>query len=412
VGNEEEIDAREIPQAARFQAMAGLRIVVAGLIVVFHAASSGAGTGLDADAGVGALFSLLDVGVPIFFVLSGFLLYRPMVQARLTGTPRKSMGRYGWHRFRRIAPPYWVVLFTAAALGYAELGTGNQPWRVAFFLQIYDPILFTAGLVVAWSLCTEVAFYVYLPVHDRIMSRSKGAPGKRALDEWVACGVLFAISLAFKIWMYSTGELSRSAYLPRYIDCFAVGMAFAILSVVESNRRGSGWIFDTVRKLGALPWAAAAGLIFLLSLYTFPAFPQAPNAWEGTGRDLVKLLVAALVVLPLVVDREAEAPLGAFLAHRSLRFWGELSFGVFLIHLPLMTWIQEQMDQPAELLPTLWLAAVTLAASSALALVLYFVVERPLLRFEPFSGRASERRRARKGATDVVADEQPEGQLS
>jgi peptidoglycan/LPS O-acetylase OafA/YrhL len=412
VGNEEEIDAREIPQAARFQAMAGLRIVVAGLIVVFHAASSGAGTGLDADAGVGAIFSLLDVGVPIFFVLSGFLLYRPMVQARLTGTPRKSMGRYGWHRFRRIAPAYWVVLFTAAALGHAELGTGSQPWRIAGFLQIYDPILFTAGLVVAWSLCTEVAFYVYLPVHDRVLSRSKGSPAKRALGEWVACGVLILISLVFKIWMYGSGELSRSAYLPRYIDAFAVGMAFAILSVVESNRRGSGRIFTTVRKLGALPWAAAGGLIFLLSLHTFPAYPDAPAAWESIGRDLVKVVVAGLVVLPLVVDREAEAPLGAFLAQRPLRFWGELSFGVFLIHLPLLGWIQDQMDQPAELLPTLWLAIVAFLASSALALVLYLVVERPMQRLEPFAGPARERRRARKRATGVVADGQPEGQLS
>lgn len=408
----EPTDTQGVPPTARFQAMGGLRIIAAGLIVLFHAASTGGGTGLDNDAGLGALFSLLDVGVPIFFVLSGFLLYRPMVNARLTGTSRKSMGRYAWHRFRRIVPAYWVVLFTVAALGYAELGTGNQPWRIAFFLQIYDPILFTAGLVVAWSLCTEVAFYVYLPFHDRAMSRSKGAPGKRATDEWLACGVLILISLVFKLWMYSSGELSRSAYLPRYIDCFAVGMAFAILSVVESNRRGSGWIFTKVRQLGAIPWAVAAGLLFLLSLYTFPAFPQAPSTWEGTGRDLVKLVIAGLVVLPLVVDREAEAPLGSFLANRPLRFWGELSFGIFLIHLPLMTWIQEQMDQPAELLPTLWLAVVTFAGASALALVLYFVVERPFQRLEPFSGRTRQGRSARKRSKEPAAEGQPEGQLS
>lgn len=403
-------DTEAVAPPGRFQAMNGLRLLAASLIVLFHAASSGSGTGLDADPGLGALFTLFDLGVPIFFVVSGFLLYRPMVAARLTGTNRKSTGRYAWHRFRRIAPAYWVVLFTAAALGRAEMGTGSQPWRIAGFLQIYDPILFTGGLVVAWSLCTEVAFYAYLPFHDRFMSRSKGAPGKQAADEWIACGVLVAIALAFKIWMYSSGELSRSAYLPRYIDAFALGMAFAVLSVVESNRRGSGWIFTTSRKLGVLPWAAAAGLVFLLSLYDFPEFPNAPNTYEGTGRDLAKLVVAGLVVLPIVVDREGRSPLGTFLSHRSVRWWGELTFGIFLIHLPLLGWIQDRWELPAELLPTLWLAVVALLASTVLAGVLYLAVERPFQRLDPFTDGRKVHRPAKERVPDAVGDGHPESQ--
>lgn len=388
-------DTAEVAPAGRFQAMNGLRLLAAALIVLFHAASSGAGTGLDIDNGLGSMFSLFDVGVPIFFVLSGFLLYRPMVASRLTGARRKSVGRYAWHRFRRIVPAYLTVLFIVAQLDRAQMGRGDEPWRIAAFLQIYDPILFTGGLVVAWSLCTEVAFYVYLPIHDLFMRFSKGVPGKRVLDEWVACGALVAISLVFKLWMYSSGELTRSAYLFRFIDAFAIGMALAVLSVAESKRRRPGRLFTLLGKLGGLPWVAAAGLILVLSWYRFPTFPVAPNTLEGTGRDLVKLVVAALLIMPLVADQHGTSPLGRVMSTRAMRWWGELSYGIFLIHLPLLVWLQEELSQPPELLPTLWLGVVALAAATALAAVLYAVVEWPVQHIDPFRGR-------RRGGGDSV----------
>ncbi|QXC60391.1 acyltransferase [Aquihabitans sp. G128] len=388
-------------RAPRFQAMNGLRLLSAVLIVVFHAASSGGGTGLDRDGGIGPLFSLFDLGVPIFFVLSGFLLYRPMVSARLAGTPRKSIGRYAWHRFRRIFPAYWAVLFIAAWRGQAELGTGWQPWRIAALLQVYDSvaIAFGLGLVVAWSLCTEVSFYAYLPIHNLVMRFSKGLPGKRVLDEWIACGVLGAIAVGYKLWLYSGQHVIGFAVLFRFTDAFAVGMALAVLSVAEGQRRQPGRLFALLRNLGALPWAAAAGLILVTSWYRFPPFPEPVSMMEGTGRDLVKVLIAALLVMPLVVDQHGTTPLGKALSTPVLRWWGELTYGIFLIHLPLMSWIQhEHLLLTPELLPTLWLAVISLAASSALAAVLYFVIERPLQHLDPFRGGG---RRKRAGAVDA-----------
>ncbi len=391
-------------RAPRFQAMNGLRLLSAVMIVVFHAASSGGGTGLDRDGGIGPIFSLLDLGVPVFFVLSGFLLYRPMVSKRLVGTRDKSVARYAWHRFRRIYPPYWVVLFIAMWLGQVQLGTGWQPWIVAGLFQVYDPVAisFGLGLVVAWSLCTEVSFYVYLPIHNLIMRFSKGLPGKRVLDEWIACGVLVAIAIGYKLWLYSGQHLIGFAVLLRFIDAFAIGMALAVLSVAESQRRRPGRLFTVLRSLGALPWAAAVGLLLVTSWYKFPPFPEPVGTIEGTGRDLVKVLIAALLVAPLVVDQHGTTPLGKALSTTPLRWWGELTYGIFLIHLPLMGWIQhEHLLLPPELLPTLWLALISLVGSSVLAAVLYFVVERPLQHFDPFRGG---RRRKRSATDDAGAD--------
>jgi len=63
----------------------------------------------------------LDVGVSVFFLISGFLLYRPFVRARLFRAEPPHVLAYGWRRFLRIVPAYWVAL-TVVALWLALPG--------------------------------------------------------------------------------------------------------------------------------------------------------------------------------------------------------------------------------------------------------------------------------------------------
>src|SRR6266545_781306 len=55
----------------------------------------------------------LDVAVPIFFAVSGFLLYRPFLAASLAGRPL-SVRAYAWRRALRIVPAYWIALAAIA----------------------------------------------------------------------------------------------------------------------------------------------------------------------------------------------------------------------------------------------------------------------------------------------------------
>ncbi|MCY0604032.1 acyltransferase family protein, partial [Klebsiella pneumoniae] len=55
----------------------------------------------------------LEIGVPIFFVLSGFLLFLPWVRAAAESTTPPSVRRYAWHHFRRIMPAYWSLVAIA-----------------------------------------------------------------------------------------------------------------------------------------------------------------------------------------------------------------------------------------------------------------------------------------------------------
>ena len=86
---------------SRVSALTGLRAVAALLVVGTHAAFA---TGKLTHGYVGAIYAHLEVGVAIFFVLTGFLLFRPWVRAAAGGSAPPDLSRYARHRVRRILP--------------------------------------------------------------------------------------------------------------------------------------------------------------------------------------------------------------------------------------------------------------------------------------------------------------------
>ena len=89
--------------AHRLPALDALRAVGAAAVIGTHVGFS---TGAISRFEWGGLLARLDVGVAIFFVLSGFLLFRPFAAAVATGADRPSVRRYLWRRALRILPAY------------------------------------------------------------------------------------------------------------------------------------------------------------------------------------------------------------------------------------------------------------------------------------------------------------------
>src|SRR5947208_528324 len=116
------------PAPSRLWEIEGLRAVAAWSIVVFHVWIYSSPTILGWNLGpLTAFVSPLQSGVTLFFVLSGFLLYRPIAAALLDGNPPRSVWRYLRNRALRILPAYWVILFMAVfALRSASLGASGH----------------------------------------------------------------------------------------------------------------------------------------------------------------------------------------------------------------------------------------------------------------------------------------------
>ena len=316
----------------------------------------------------------LDVGVSIFFLISGFVLYRPMVAARLAGRPPLDAEEYGRRRLRRIIPAYWVALVVAGLagasyLGYPKIFAAQGIPAYFGFLQIYSPDTAGGGINVAWTLCVEITFYAFLPLWALLLRRLVPRGGVRS--ELAALAGLFVASCAWQLLaVHSTDAnmfgLSAARWiepLPNFLDQFAVGMALAVASVaLERRRPARAWRWWL---LAALAYVAMSTVIGTKTL--------------SPGTYLLRHQLNTLVALGVLVPAVFAAPERRFLRLAALAFLGTVSYGVYLYHVPVMVrlglWFGLPRT-PASL--ALWLS-VTMVATLILAALSWRFVERPLL---------------------------------
>ena len=226
-------DAMSAPDG-RHAPIDGLRALAAVAVLLTHVAIY---SGLVAAGGTAARYAQrLEVGVAIFFVISGFVLYRPFLLARLEGAGSPAVGRYARRRALRIVPAYWLAL-TVSAVALTLPGVLSARGIVTYygFGQIYSQDTLTGGLVQAWTLCVEVTFYAFLPLWAWAL-RTTGPSERTAIlrREAYALAVLFAASLAWKaafVWSGPADQVVLSPWLhslPAYLDQFALGMGLAL----------------------------------------------------------------------------------------------------------------------------------------------------------------------------------------
>lgn len=371
--------ARDRDATQRFPGGDGLRAIAALSVLLFHAATISGNT----RVGPGRDYFLhLDVGVAVFFVLSGFLLYRPFVLAHLGAAPDPSVWRYLRRRALRIFPAYWLAL-TVTAFVIHDARIANVFDGIVFYglLQIYSGRHAFGGLVQAWSLCTELSFYVFLPVYASAVGRL--AAGRRALAvERLGLVGLYAVSVVFRLYLLESDAHIGYAWLPAYLDMFALGMGLAVASVTAEVHPGRrpGVIARTLGGPPALLWGAAAILFWTLAQLHLPQGFDPITTAQYMERQLLAGLIALLLVSPAVFEPHGGGSVRRLLRSRPLTVLGAISYGIFLWHL---TWLDEASRAAAtaahpatlrDILPIALVATIATAAAS------YVALERPLLR--------------------------------
>jgi peptidoglycan/LPS O-acetylase OafA/YrhL len=328
-------------------------------------------------------FARLDVGVPIFFLISAFLLYRPFVVARLRGEEPPLVGAYAWRRFLRIAPAYWLALCVIGLwLGMPGVFTAAHAPLYFGFAHIYtNATLNVNAMPQAWSLCVEVAFYIFLPVYAALMRR---VPGRGVRAELVGAGLLFAVALAYKLWLYARGPvtseplLSWRVALPEYLDYFAIGIALSALSVADVPAR----LIGVVARRPWACWLAAAVCFVVVSKGIGLTGSVSDHVTEARylARHYLYALIALSLFLPSVFGDPEEGLIRRLLGWPLIRWIGLVSYGAFLYHVAVL----EQLDKwrfgsfANDVSPYVWFP-VALAGSLAIAAVSWYCFERPLL---------------------------------
>jgi len=318
-----------VSKAERVASLTGIRAVAALLVMLTHAAYT---TGNYTHGYVGLMYSRMEIGVPIFFVLSGFLLFGPWVKALESGGPSPSVRRYAWHRVRRIMPAYAVTVI-AAYLLYNFRTAGPNPghtWmgflRNLSLTQIYtDHYLFSylhQGLTQMWSLAVEVAFYVVLPLLAYLLVVMLCRRRWRPVLLLTGLAGLALLTPAWLILVHTTDFLPDGArlWLPTYLSWFIGGMMLAVLQSMGVR----------AYAMASVPLAVACFFIVSTPIGGDPTTSPA-ELREALVKVAFYAVIATLMVAPLALgDRGLYAK---FLASRPMVFLGEISYEIFLIHL-------------------------------------------------------------------------------
>lgn len=391
----------ERPDAARsdaarrtFADFDGFRAIAAVSIVVFHV-SFLSGIGLRHRV-FGLFLARLDVGVPLFFVISGFLLYRPFVAAHLAQRPAPGVRRFLTRRLLRIVPAYWVVFAVVALLGLKSVGGVADVAVYLGFLQIYDSHHLGGGISQAWSLCTEITFYFALPVYGAIVGRlAAGARTTTVLRRELFCvGIVYVVGIGVRAAI-AFGDLRspvdpRLDWLPATMDLFALGMALAIFSAwTDTHGRPLGrWESVLARGTGhlGLCWAAAAGVYVVVATVVFRTadLGRAFTPWQVVARQVLYGIIGVLVIAPGAVGHRPtrRGPARAALRSRPAVAVGVVSYSVYLTHNAVLdAIIRHYRLRPLHIaFPGLLMA--TAAGTVAVSTITYVMVERPAMRIK------------------------------
>ncbi len=355
----------------RLAAVDGLRAVAAISVLAYHAwlytqvrpsASHGGGLG-------DSIVHELRLGLVLFFVLTGFLLFQPWLRSVLDREPAPRLSGYALRRGARILPAYYAALLGSLVLlwGHDAVPGVRLPddpgdvWLFFVFGQNFTESTLLRLNPPMWTLAVEMTFYLALPLLGWLALRLRrhGRAGQLVVP--VAFGVL---GLVYNWKAAAVGDVpeSVSKLLPAVAPYFALGMIGAVLSHGRAPGR-----------------RAVAGLLLLGS-----AAVVADGAWAAWhaqgGSHAVELkiwrddLAAAGFAAIIVAASQARRPL-ALLSARPIAWLGRISYGIYLWHVPMLLWLRIEGLLPSS--PWLALAAVT-GPTLLMAAASFYWIERPL----------------------------------
>ncbi len=333
------------------------------------------------------------VAFVMFFVLSGYLLYRAFARAALRQGEPINVRSYLVRRAARIVPAYYVAILGTLALLWAA---GDVPGRrlvdaaqlPLFFVfgQNYSPDTLLKLNAATWTLAVEVAFYLMLPVIGWLALRwSRGRVGRQAL----LLGALVLAGLAWNAVDYAAGWGPVASHSPpSFLPYFACGMLVALL--VESRRlRGTA----PLGPGASVALVSGAAAVLVLNGWWHATFAHDAVAMEVLADSGAALAFAAIIAALVLGTGTGVRWMGS----RPLAWMGEITYGFYLWHIPLIVCARGLGLLPGGVLSGVMLLPVAIAFGAAS----WYWIERPIMR------RAARLKRAPAEASGVAGPAMP-----
>ena len=307
-----------------------------------------------------------DLGVTIFFFLSGFLI-TTLMRSEFERNGSVNLRHFWLRRAFRILPPFYLVVLIATiiALVLYPPGTVYGPAMTAellFYANYCCGINREApGTSVVWSLAVEEHFYLLFPLLYVAMQKFRIPRQRQAWLLWGLCALVLAWRCVLVIALHSNSGRILIATDTR-MDSILFGCALAVWNnpVLDKSTQS-----PTLWKFLLLPGALAA--LLLSVAIEEEAFK---NTWYFSIQG------AALTLVFTSAVRFHNWPLFRFLNLRPVAFIGVLSYSLYLVHLVLLRAVRQLWPEWHASLRAL----IALGASVLAAWTIFVLIERPCAR--------------------------------
>lgn len=286
-----------------------------------------------------------QLGVMLFFVLSGFLM------AHLYGCEKISVSRfveYGLRRSFRVVPAYVVALL------------------LSFWISPYWPEfpynMDMSGLVkhlklqgdtsVFWTIPVELKFYAFFPVIWLLLGFLKNT---------VLRAAIIFVAFIVSVNIFPFGErLDLSRYLEFFIGGVCAGYVNSQMTVT------SPWKRETIN-------VTFIATVILTLVFIPQVFLHLTGIIHGMWR--IPQILASLFALCVLLCANTTGWARKIFSNNILMFLGKISFSLYLVHYPFIYFINHW----AVLNPVAWFIKVILSLTLALAFacLFYVMVEKP-----------------------------------
>jgi peptidoglycan/LPS O-acetylase OafA/YrhL len=336
----------------------GFRGLAVLLVLAFHTAIF---SGVMPPEPFGVIARTGNLGVDLFFVISGFCLFLPHARAALANEPPPTVWAFAIARAAKILPSYLITLGVVAIVAVSYLGPGEIATNLVAHLTFTQNAFvdgFGPTISVFWSLAIEVQFYVLFPLIAPVFRR----------EPIVTAVAMTMTALAYRYaeapCCVATESVMRE--LPSYLDLFAAGMLSAYLVALLQSRddyaqRSARWA----------PWCAYLTIVQVFAIIgIMRSADMAAFGWFVAGRTWFGLAAASTMASACF----SSPWLRRAIANPALSFVSVISYNVYLWHTIVLIWLRDHGIGGVAQIAIGW--PVTFAISTAVT----YLIERPILR--------------------------------
>lgn len=310
------------------------------------------------------------LGVDLFFVLSGYLIFNHLLKTQTQPNKFKSYGNYAMKRVLRTFPLYYAIIVLYVLI-IAPAFTSHLSFFDYFIHLVFLQDYFGANILAPlWSLATEEKFYLLAPFLVLFLNRLSA---KKSIIYLLVFMTTITVVKSFII--YQNGEaLNYGMYFLKYrapfhfaIVSIGVGIVVALMAQMQPHR--------------LLPIAGLLSSVMVVLILCFVDFFN-PEVWYWTNLyHYFTILLFGVWVLTAV--KFTGSRWMRFLRGRFLRQIAVLSYALYLSHMAVLPWVFKlQRSWVTSEEP--WIHGssyfvIFIGSSVVLSLLLHYVVEKPFL---------------------------------